>query len=186
MVKDLRPSKHYFLLDIMVLRRRSWRTYPHHFYHISINVNRQMKEYTSIQEDKDNNCHIPMIYHYYYLYWAWINIVNICITILPSACQKVEERERCESDYNPAWTIPCYCSSIYRHGTQPGQNYIHALDIYSRYNTNYHWLIGLFPLWVSVVLGLCHHIKPKLSGNSFGAYSYHLWVAPLHRVYFRH
>jgi hypothetical protein len=30
-------------------------------------------------------------------------------------------------------------------------------------NTNYHGLSGLFPLSVGVVLGLHHHIKPKLS-----------------------
>jgi hypothetical protein len=29
-IKDLRPSKHYLLLDIMVSRRRSWRAYLHH------------------------------------------------------------------------------------------------------------------------------------------------------------
>jgi hypothetical protein len=31
MIKDIRPSKHYFLLDIIIFRRRSWRTYLHHF-----------------------------------------------------------------------------------------------------------------------------------------------------------
>jgi hypothetical protein len=30
MIKDLRPSKHYLLWDIMIFRRRSWRTYLHH------------------------------------------------------------------------------------------------------------------------------------------------------------
>ena len=29
-----------------------------------------------------------------------------------------------------AWTVREYCSSIYRHGTQPLQNYIHALYIW--------------------------------------------------------
>jgi hypothetical protein len=54
------------------------------------------------------------------------------------------------------------------------------------YNTNYHGLSGPFPLYVSVVLGLRHLIKPKLSGNTFGAYSYHLRAASLLRVYFHH
>jgi len=29
-----------------------------------------------------------------------------------------------------AWTVQGYCSPIYRHGTQPLQNYIHALYIW--------------------------------------------------------
>jgi hypothetical protein len=29
-----------------------------------------------------------------------------------------------------AWTVREYCSPIYRHGTQPLQNYIHALYIW--------------------------------------------------------
>jgi hypothetical protein len=29
-----------------------------------------------------------------------------------------------------AWTVQRYCSPIYRHGTQPLQNYIHALYIW--------------------------------------------------------
>jgi hypothetical protein len=29
-IKDLRPSKHYLLWDIMIFRRRSWRTHLHH------------------------------------------------------------------------------------------------------------------------------------------------------------
>jgi hypothetical protein len=52
------------------------------------------------------------------------------------AWQKVKMREWRESDYNPAWTVRCYCSSIYRHGTQPGQNYI---------QTGYQGLSSLFP-----------------------------------------
>jgi hypothetical protein len=67
MVKDLCPPKHNFLSDIMILRRRS---YLHHFCHINVSINRQRKEYIRMQRDKDNNCRIPMIYHYYYLYPA--------------------------------------------------------------------------------------------------------------------
>ena len=42
-----------------------------------------------------------------------------------------EMQEWHKSDYNPTWTVQCYCSSIYRHSTQPEQNYIHVPDIYS-------------------------------------------------------
>jgi hypothetical protein len=37
-IKDLRPSKHYFLKGIMLIRRRSRRTYIHH-----INIRKEMR-----------------------------------------------------------------------------------------------------------------------------------------------
>jgi hypothetical protein len=49
---------------------------------------------------------------------------SIKTTLMPSVCSKVRMRE---SDYNPTWTVRCYRSSIYRHGTQPKWKYIYAL-----------------------------------------------------------
>jgi hypothetical protein len=39
-----------------------------------------------------------------------------------------KNRELRVSDYKSARTVREYCSSIYRHGMQPGQNYIRVLD----------------------------------------------------------
>jgi hypothetical protein len=35
---------------------------PSSFYHMSMNINRKMKEYIRIQRNKDSNCHISIIY----------------------------------------------------------------------------------------------------------------------------
>jgi hypothetical protein len=100
---------------------------PSSFYHINMNINKKMMEYGWMKI-------VIVICQWficYYLHQTWISINNIHITMIPSAWQKVMMWERRESDYNAAWTVWCYCSSIYRHGTQPGQNYIHVPDIYS-------------------------------------------------------
>jgi hypothetical protein len=70
-----------------------------------------------------------------------MNINRIHITLIPSACSKVKMRE---SDYNSAWTVRCYCSSIYRHETKPGWNYIHDPQHLSIDNLDYKGLVGLF------------------------------------------
>ena len=44
-----------------------------------------------------------------------MNINRINVTLIPLDCSKVRMQE---SDYNPALIVQCYCSSIYRHGTQ--------------------------------------------------------------------
>jgi hypothetical protein len=57
---------------------------------------------------------------------ACVNTDTISITLIPSACSKVKTQE---SDYHSAWTVWCYCSSIYRHGTQPGKITSMSLNI---------------------------------------------------------
>jgi hypothetical protein len=70
-----------------------------------------------------------------------IHINRINITSIPSACSKVKTRE---SDYNLAWTVRGYCSSIYRHRTQSGWNYIRDPQYLSTVNLDYQGLSGLF------------------------------------------
>jgi hypothetical protein len=57
-----------------------------------------------------------------------MNINNVNIALIPSTCSKARMRE---SEYNPALTVRCYCSSIYRHVTQPEQKYIYILNVYT-------------------------------------------------------
>jgi hypothetical protein len=68
-----------------------------------------------------------LIYFYYIItneheqYW---------ITFIPLAWQKVKVQVWCTSEYQSAWTVRGYYSSIYRHRAQPVWNYIHALHVY--------------------------------------------------------
>jgi hypothetical protein len=41
-----------------------------------------------------------------------------------------EYRRDAKVNAKPAWTVQEYCSPIYKHGSQPMQNYINALYIY--------------------------------------------------------
>jgi hypothetical protein len=70
------------------------------------------------------NNHITLFISLYYTimneheqYW---------ITFIPSAWQKAKVQVWRANEYQSAWTVQSYCSSIYRHGTQPDWNYIHA------------------------------------------------------------
>ena len=82
----------------------------------------------SIWNIRDNiNNHITLLIHSHYIimerhkqYW---------ITNVPSAWWKVKVQAWCTSRYRSAWIVREYCSPIYRHGTQPMWNYIHALYI---------------------------------------------------------
>jgi hypothetical protein len=62
----------------------------------------------------------------------------------------------------PTWTTRNYCSSIYRHGTQPKQKYNYDPDIYTfvlkqtlRINQSFHY-------WFGFLCDLRDHIKPKI------------------------
>jgi hypothetical protein len=97
-IKDLRPPKYYLLLNIMIFRRRSWRTCLHHSWE---------SEYIEI---------INVIHpHIYFIMYRWILIEFTLHWYL-----RLVRRCWRESGYNSAWTVRWYCSSIYRHGTQPG------------------------------------------------------------------
>jgi hypothetical protein len=65
---------------------------------------------------------------------TYMNINEIHTTLIHSACSKVETWE---SDYNSAWTVRGYCSSIYRHGTQSEWNYIQDPQYLSTLNLDY-------------------------------------------------
>jgi hypothetical protein len=85
--KDLRPSKHYLLMGLMLLRRRSRRT---HLYHINTRMNMQRNKY-------DNQ--ILIIHLFSHSKKTYMNINGVNITLIPSACSKARMRE---SEYNPA------------------------------------------------------------------------------------
>ena len=58
-IKDLRPSNHYLLWDIMIFRRRSWRTYLHH-------LDKQIQVRIHEIQKIINNDHITVVYLYSY------------------------------------------------------------------------------------------------------------------------
>jgi hypothetical protein len=76
-----------------------------------------------MQKDKYDNC-ISLIGLLLYFIKTEMNVNNVNVTLIPSACSKVWMQE---SEYNPAWTVRGYYSSIYKHGTRPEQNYICTL-----------------------------------------------------------
>jgi hypothetical protein len=47
MVKDLRPSKHYFLSDI--IQTKVMKDTPSSFYNINMNLSKEMKEYRGMK-----------------------------------------------------------------------------------------------------------------------------------------
>jgi hypothetical protein len=49
MVKGLRPSKHYFLSDIMIFRRRVMKGIPSSFQHMNVNINKKVKKHKGIK-----------------------------------------------------------------------------------------------------------------------------------------
>jgi hypothetical protein len=132
----------------------------------------------------EDNDQILTIYLYPYPH-VRININDIYNTMLPSVHQKVgmqrwREKEITILREQYGATVHLFIGT----GHNPDKITFMPLTFTCDYNTNYIGLNGLFPLWVGVVLDLRHHTKPKLSGNSFSAYSYHLRVVPLHCVYF--
>jgi hypothetical protein len=50
------------------------------------------------------------------------------VTFIPSAWQKVKAQVCRANECKSVWIVQGYCSPIYRHGTQPGQNYIYVLN----------------------------------------------------------
>jgi hypothetical protein len=118
-IRGLRPSKHYLPLNIIIFRRRSWRTYLHHF--SGQNVNRDI---WNTKEYKQSSQIIRSFISSFYKH-EWTLMIFILYLYL-----RVEKQEWRKSDHNSAWTVRGYCSSIYKHRTQPGQNYIHVPDIY--------------------------------------------------------
>ena len=81
--------------------------------------------WTRMQKDEDNNC-ILLIHTYLHL----IKHIWILTLLILHWYLRLARRWRRESDYNSAWGVRWYCSSIYRHGTQPGWNYIYVLVIH--------------------------------------------------------
>jgi hypothetical protein len=90
---------------------------------IAVYIN-ERRSIWNMRNDMDNHM-TPLIYLFYIImnehgqYW---------ITFVPSAWQKAKVQAWRTSEYKSAWTVWEYCSPIYRHGTQPGQNYIYVLD----------------------------------------------------------
>jgi hypothetical protein len=86
-IKDLRPSKHYILTCIMLLRRRSRKANLHH---INIRI--------GMQRNKHDN-YILIIYLFFAFHKTYMDIDNVNVTLIPSAGLKARMRE---SEYNPA------------------------------------------------------------------------------------
>jgi hypothetical protein len=85
-IKDLRPTKHYILKGIMLIRQRSRRINLHH---INIGKEIRMNEY-------DN--HIRYNSFILAFHKIYMNINNVNITLISLACSKARMRE---SKYNP-------------------------------------------------------------------------------------
>jgi hypothetical protein len=80
-VKDVRPSKHYLLKGIILIRRRPRRINLHH-----INIWKEIRS-----NEYDNHIHdnsFILAFHNIYT-----NINNVNITLIPSACSKARMRE---------------------------------------------------------------------------------------------
>jgi hypothetical protein len=115
-IKDLRLLKHYLHMGIILIRQRSWNTSIHYLIYEWGYERIKMKIGS-------------LLIHLYScsIKCKWI-FNSIDITLVHSACSKARIQE---SDYNPAWTVRCYYSSIYRHKTQPEQKYIYVPNIYT-------------------------------------------------------
>ena len=90
-VKDLRPSKHYPLSEIMNLRRRSWRTILH---------------YSQIQHYNITLYWLLILYHmskqYYNPHCVLTKWCKMYTTFIPSACSKVKVQIQF---LQSAWTV---------------------------------------------------------------------------------
>jgi hypothetical protein len=78
-----------------------------------------------------------------------------------------------EGDYNPAWTVLGYCSSIYRRGTQPRHNYIYVPIIYMYLQCEWSRIKQPFSLESVTTFGFVIILSRSFFSHSFGFLLYH-------------
>jgi hypothetical protein len=116
--KALRPSNHYFLSDIVNLGRRSWRSYLH---------DHDKKWRTFKLNTESNTIIVNIIINLFLIFIIHLNKNKLQVYL---RYEGKEYRRDAKMNAQSAWTVRGYCSPIYRHGSQPMQNYINALCIY--------------------------------------------------------
>jgi hypothetical protein len=117
-IKALRPLDHYFPSDIMNLGRRSWRPYLH---------DHDKRRRTFIQNTESNIIFINIIINLFPFIFLVQTIINCKCTF---SLKEWKYRRHAKVNDKSAWTVREYYSPIYRHGSQPMQNFINALYIY--------------------------------------------------------
>jgi hypothetical protein len=122
--KALRPTNHYFLSDIVNLGRRLWRSYLH---------NRNKKWRTFKQDIESDTIIVNIIINIFLLFITYLNKNKLQVYL---RFEGEEYRRDAKVNAQSAWTVRGYCSPIYRHGSQPMQNYINTLYIYQQLYDN--------------------------------------------------
>jgi hypothetical protein len=143
-IKDLRPSKHYLLGGIMLLRRES-RTY---FHHINTRIGTRRGKY---------DVYVLIIHLFLHsIKHVWISTMLILHWYLRLARRRGCERVNTIQREQYSGTVHLFIGTR----RSPGKSTFMSLTSIYSHNMNHQGLNSLLPLFGQH--GLRHHIKPKL------------------------
>jgi hypothetical protein len=111
------------------------------------------------------------------------NINSNYITFVPSAWQKVKERKWHRSDYKSAWTVRCYCSSIYRHRHSLDEITFMYLTFTVNNKANCRGLGSLFPLKSVSPFTIINVLSRSSFSHIFGASLSFVQTAPSYHTH---